>query len=475
MSIKEESIQVVNEILESKAIVFHDQYGTPYIAPKGNGTKVVKINSTEFKSDLSGDLWSKYGDVVSPTLLGNVTQTLSGIARHEGISKQLDVRTSFDGDVLHYDCGNNIIQITHKGWKIDPSPPIVFRRYTHQKRQVIPVNGDIKDLLEFVNITDEDDKLLFLVFAVSAFINGFPHPILILHGPQGAGKSTPMRIIKELVDPSAIQGVSAPKDLAMFAQLAAHHSVLMFDNLSAMPTWFSDALARASTGDGFSKRALYTDDDDVVYRIQKVIMMNGINQVVTKADLLDRSILLAVKRIEPENRVAEDEFWKKFNYKKAGILGAIFATISIAMDNYRFVQLDNLPRMADFTKWGYAIAEAAGYSGEDFVRAYTNNINKQNEEAIEASPVAQALIEFMNDKAEWSGTAALLLQHLNRIGTFNDLKSSILWPKDPQWLSKRINEVEPNLQTRGINFTRYIKDLSRVIHLTNSNVNNTEV
>lgn len=468
---KNDAVNIVNEIVNSNAMLFHDQYNTAFIAPGGNGSEIMRINSADFKAWLSGKIWKDYNDAATPATITNVVQTLSGVALYEKRQKELSVRTSFDGKILWYDCGGAVLEIDTNGWSINEKPPVKFRRYSHQKDQVLPEDGgSIHDLVPFVNLKDNDDILLFLVFTVSAFIPGFPHPILVLHGPQGAGKSTPMRIIKELVDPSTIQGVAAPKELGQFAQVANHHSVLMFDNLSGMPTWLSDALARASTGDGFSKRALYTDDDDIVFRIQKVIMLNGINQVITKADLLDRSILLSVKRIETSQRIPEDEFWRNFNELRPTILGSIFNVISKAIKIYPTVQLEELPRMADFAKWGYAISEAMGCKGSDFVTAYSKNIDKQNEEAIEASPVAQAVIEFMSDKPEWSDTAANLLQQLNRISTFNDLKSSILWPKDPQWLSKRLNEIEPNLQSRSIFFTKYIHDSQRIIHLVNSNL-----
>ena len=463
---------IVQEVLNGPAMLFHDQYNSAYISPSGNGREVMRVNSGDFKNWLSGKIFKEHSKVMSTVTLNNVVQTLTGAALHEKRQKDLDVRISFNGKSLWYDLGHDVVEIKEDGWAVLEKPPVKFRRFNHQKSQDYPVaGGSITDLAHFVNISNNDELLLFLVFTVLAFLPGFPHPLLILHGPQGAGKSTPMRVLKELIDPSGIQGVATPKEVGAFAQFAFHHAFIVFDNLSAMPTWFSDALARASTGDGFSKRALYTDDDDIVYRIQRTIAINGINQVITKADLLDRSILIGLKRIEPDQRISEHEFWKMFNEEKAGILGAIFTVLGDAISKIDLVELNELPRMADFAKWGYAVAEAIGYKGEDFISAYKRNIEKQNEEAIEASPVAQALIKFMKDYDEWESTAAALLQQLNRVATFDDLKSSMLWPKDPQWLSKRLNEIEPNLQTVGIFFERYVQDQQRVIKIVNKTVN----
>lgn len=45
------------------------------------------------------------------------------------------------------------------------------------------------------------------------------------------------------------------------------------------------------------------------------------------------------------------------------------------------------------------------YDDNEFLNAYDKNIELQVEEAIAASLVSNAIIKFMEDKTEWSGTA----------------------------------------------------------------------
>jgi hypothetical protein len=467
MSEKIESQVVIEDILKTTVVFFHDQYGEAFAAPYGDGSRVFKINSRDFKDWLSSYCWKNYGEVLTSTMTTNIAQALSGRAKYQGSGYSLSVRSAVNDSGLWYDCGKAAIQINKDGWKVVEKPPFIFRRYPHQKEQVVPQKGgDLDGLGTYVNLTKPEDIILFTVFTVTAFIPGFPHPLLIFHGPQGSGKSTPMKVLKELIDPSRIKSLPPPRDTTSFAQLAHHHAFLFFDNLSAMPLWLSDSMARVSTGDGFSKRVLYTDDDDIVYTIQRPIALNGINQVITKPDLLDRSILLGLKRIDPQVRTSEKDFWDAFLSEQPKLLGAIFDVISKAMAIYPTLALDNLPRMADFAHWGYAIAEAAGIGGKQFIKAYQSNIDRQDDEAIENSPVAQSLIEYMRDKDEWKGTAAELLHQLNIVGFHDDLKSSPYWPKDPQWMTKRLNEVEPNLQKRGIFIERYMADMKRITHIT---------
>ena len=42
------------------------------------------------------------------------------------------------------------------------------------------------------------------------------------------------------------------------------------------------------------------------------------------------------------------------------MIGGAFTLLSKAMAIYPHVELNELFRMADFTRWGYAVAEAAG-------------------------------------------------------------------------------------------------------------------
>ncbi len=462
--------QMVAALLESGVKLFHDQYNELYIAYDGNGSSVSKIQSKTAKLWLVRYGHTQLGKVPSTDAINRALETLAAYARFDGERHALEVRTVHNGEGLWYDLGASAVRITENKWEITDRPPIIFKRFSHQKAQVVPVRGgDIKTLLKYINITDEAEKLLFLVYVVAAFIPDFPHPLLILHGAQGAGKTTPMRLIKELTDPSVLSGLSTPKNIETFVQTASHHSFLFYDNLSKMPEWFSDALARAATGDSFSKRELYSDDEDIIYRFQKTIALNGINQVVYKPDLLDRSILLNLERIAPENRMEAQVFWAKFEADRPAILGAIFDVLAAALSIYPTVRLPKLPRMADFTRWGFAIAEAAGYQGESFIRAYNANIAVQHDEAIEANPVAKTVLVFIQDREEWHGTPSELYASLSKIAFELGLSQSPGWPKDTARLGKALTPIVPNLNARGIGLERS-RDKERMIIIRKSTV-----
>ena len=78
--------------------------------------------------------------------------------------------------------------------------------------------------------------------------------------------------------------------------------------------------------------------------------------------MLGRSILTELLRIADAERKELSEILANFEADKPDILGGIFDTLVIAMTIFPLVKLQNLPRMADFARWGYAIGEALGES-----------------------------------------------------------------------------------------------------------------
>lgn len=447
--------QVVSEVLRTGAVVFRDQFNGAYLAYEGDGTSVFKLNSEGAKLWIARLVWENLDKTIGSDVMQTVIQILKAQAFFGENVQELSVRVATYEHSLWYDLGRGRVVQTYKGnWLVLDSQPIIFRHFQHQRPQITPTEGGSLDtLFNFINISNEDDRLLLLVFLVSSLIPGFSHPILALFGLQGSAKSTVSKLLKSLIDPSALSTISAPTNEKEFIQTAAHHWLLPLDNLSGMPIWLSDALCRISTGQGFSKRELYSDDDDIIYSFQHVAIVNGINQIISKPDLLDRLIILELERVPDHKRMEEAQLWKEFHKAKPVILGAIFDTLSKALAEYETVKLDYLPRMADFARWGCAIAQALGKSSEDFLRAYERNINHQHDEALAASPVAEAIQEFMKNYDEWSGTPAQLFKQLIEITEHLEIdRKSSLWPKDPSRLGKRIREVQVNLKSVGISF-----------------------
>lgn len=175
------------------ATLFHDQYGEAYIAYNGNGSRVVRLASEEFNDWLSYNHWKNNGEMLSSYTLQKITSVLKGSARYDGPLHSLELRIVRKDDGLWYDLANGktAVHVSKNSWEVTDKVPIIFKQLAHQQQQVEPAeSGDVHLLRPYINVESDDDWLLFLVNLISAFITGFPHPLLILHGPQGAGKTT---------------------------------------------------------------------------------------------------------------------------------------------------------------------------------------------------------------------------------------------------------------------------------------------
>ena len=448
----------IEKLLEKalKLPLFHDQNRDAYTFIEN---EVLLLRSKKFKQWLAYQFYLAEGKAPNSDSLSQTVKVLEGKAIFEGPQHKLFNRIAVlnEGNVAnYYYLGNGeVIKITEDGWSVEKAP-ILFISYSHQQQQVKPIGGgDPWRVFEFLNI-DKKNQLLVLVYIVSCFVPEIPHPIFHPHGAQGSGKTSLCKVIKKIVDPSIVETLITPRDIPQLVQVVDHHHVCLFDNLSNLQAWMSDILAQACTGGGFSKRQLFTDNEDIVYQVKRCIGLNGINLLISKADLMDRSLLLHLDRIDPSKRMEEEKLWKNFDKAKPEILGGILDVLSKAMKIYKQTELANLPRMADFARWGYAITEALGRDGSEFLKDYQSNIDRQNEEVIQNNTLAQSVFMLLKDKDEWDGTIKEaweeLHEQVNPDGDKSFLKHDYSFPKTPRTLRKHLERIKTNLLDYGISF-----------------------
>ena len=449
--------RLVELVLKKHIYLFHDRLRKGYIKIEGEvSDEVYRLNSGEFSDYLSLIAWKEMRKPIANASKGIAIGILEAKAKFEGQEHKTHLRTAWHENALWYDLGDGrAVKVAGDGWEIVNKPPIFFKRFSHQRVQVEPVDGGkVSDILNYLNINtaDKSQEILLLTYLSTVLIPYIPRPIMVLHGPKGSAKSTFFKVIKNIVDPSILEVLSYPRNSLELIQILSHHFLVCFDNLSDLDDWQSDDLCRACTGLAFSKRELFSDDNDIVYEFKTAIGLNGINLVATKPDLLDRALIFELDSLSREKTIAEETFWRKFESDKPKILGAVFTALSMAIKLRSAGQavLQSVPRLADYAEWCNAVSLALGYNAEAFSMAYDKNIEKQNSEAIEASVVAQLVIEFMAGKSKWKGSAKTLWEEFNKMAETNGLKKDKLFPKSHKWVRRRINDVKSNLNSIGI-------------------------
>jgi hypothetical protein len=436
--------------------LFRDQFSRPFASIRVAGRhETWPVRGKHFRMWLSSLLWEAEHSAPRPYVLSAALTVLEARACFEGERLQLSNRVAWHEGALWYDLSNErweAVRVTEEGWEVVTNPPTVFYRHAHQTPQVGPQRGgDVRALLPFLNLGEDAPAVLLLTYLVSCFLPDIAHPVLVLYGPHGAAKTTLAAMLRRLIDPSAMDTLALPRMGAECVQQLAHHWFAFFDNVTALPGWASDTICRAVTGEGFSKRELFTDDEDVLYAFRRCIGINGLTLAARKPDLLDRSILLRLERIGPGDRKPLKALWDAFETTRPVILGGLFDALAAALRLRKAVQVKQSPRMADFAVNGCAIAEALGYGRQAFLDAYAANVERQHEESMHENPVTEALAAFMEDRVRWRGSPSDLLEQLEEVADRETISTrSRSWPAAANALTMRLNEVRTLLADAGL-------------------------
>lgn len=456
---------IIDIALEQISELFVDEYDEPYAALLVNDhLEIIHLRSRRFRSWLANRFFMTTKMIADSQNIKDGINILSAKAVFGGNRKELNLRVTatVNGNDLtwYYDLTNKnweFIRVTSKGWEI-VNNLIIFRRFTNQLPQDYPSREYPHDIFEkfmkLLNIKGEENKLLLKCYIISLFIPYISKPVLMLYGEQGSAKSTFEELIKMLADPSIIKTLTFPKDINELIQQLSHNYIAYYDNVSRISDWISDLLCRAVTGGGFSKRVLFTDDDDYIYSLKRCVGFNGINLGATKADLLDRGIIIQLERLNKQSRRKVDDIWNEFEKIRPQLLGYIIdilvKVLKIRQQGIP-INLKDLPRMADFAEYGEIISRCMGYNDKEFIKAYYANINLQTEEVLESSVVATTLRYFTSSRDEWRGSASQLLAELEEVAEYLKINTkSSSWPKTPNYLSRRLNEIRTNLREVGI-------------------------
>src|SRR5215217_3850929 len=320
-------------------------------------------------------------------------------------------------------------------------------------------------LRAFLNIREDDHDSWYLLLAwlVQTLRPQGKFPILILQGEQGSAKSTVERLLKALVDPSIAPLRTTPRNEHDLYIAATSAWVVAFDNISNLQPWLSDALCRLSTGGGFSTRTLYENREQELFNAMRPVVLNGISDVATRPDLLDRAIILTLPRIEEDDRRPESEMWDDFDRCRPAIFGALLSAVSAALRELPHTKLEKLPRMADFALWATAAEGGFGWEPGTFLGAYTGNREEANDLALETDTVAGAVPKLMDGRDEWVGSATELWKALGE-NVDEQVKQTNAWPSAPHTLTSRLRHLAPALRGKGIDYleTREGRGGSRV-------------
>lgn len=444
---------------------FANYQGINYISVQERGQdRTLKINSQELDNYLVKtfrNLGFKWG--ANKNLITRLKDEMNALAILEDKKEEIHIRVAGGPKGVFIDRGiksKEIIQISPGSVpQIITKCNFKFVRPAKQRELPQPIftDFDFNYFKSLFNFSYENDALLLLAFILKSLTpNSGPCPILILEGPQGSGKTTATTIIGKIIDPTEPSLFAPPKTEEDIKIQANSSWLLTYDNLSYLNGNLTDAFCRVSTGGGMSSRKLYTDDEEIVYSIQRPVVFNGIEELGERPDFLDRGIILHTKVISEKSRKFSDSIWDPFDRGYPSLLGGVYNLLSEVLLILPTIEASNLPRMADYAKFGIALEKALSLPEGTFMNTYNVHNSEKLNKLFDSDPMC-IFIEYAIDSGCFHGdkcfigTASELMEHIDMFcKKFGISRGSM--PQNPKTLKGRMARIKPVLSAIGIEY-----------------------
>lgn len=409
------------------------------------------LSDPEFSDWLLHQFFKEKKKAPTSSAMKAAIRTLSAEAKFNGAKHHVYLRAAKFGEKIYLDIGDpdwHAVEIDASGWRMIQDPPVRFRRTAGMAALPLPQRGgSIEQLRSLVNLND-NGFVLYVSCILDALCPGRPHPVHYLAGEEGSTKSTAAKIARSLIDPNTVPLRNLPTTVRdLFVSAHGSHA-LAFDNVSNISASISDALCQVASGSGFGTRKLFTDTAQLLINGHRPIIVNGLLNAINRSDLADRAVIMPMSRIVPEQRSSEADLWSRFESRRSQIFGALLDHMACGLRRLPHVQLQRLPRMADFALWSVA---TEAFAPGVFMRAFESAAAEANEAVAESDPVTVAVAAFMMKRKSWSGTAAVLRRVLSNHDRSEAQPSAWkTWPREPSSFGKRLRLATPVLRKMGV-------------------------
>ena len=431
-----------------------------------NYKEVWPLRSTGFRSWINKNYLEQFQQAPKKQSLVDAIEYFHLKAIHESEEQRIYLRTGENDGKLYIDLGTpkwDVLEIDEDGWRVTQSPIFFYRPNDYGQLPLPKEGGDICYFENLLNTSSEDDLRLMIAWLLAAMRPTGPFPVLILQGEAGSAKSTAARILRQIIDPCEVTLRSPPRNERDTMIAGKSNWINAWDNISGLNEHTSDIVCRIATGGGFATRALYENDSEVLFSIQRPVLMNGINDIALRQDLVDRAMVITLPVICDDMRRDERTLWNNFKASHPWLLGYIASVASFGLRKLPTTQLTSTPRMADFCKWASSFETELGWRKSGFMNAYLANRKEALQTSLESEPVSNAVISLMKHQNLWIGTATDLLASLSSHAC-PELIRTKRWPVDATRLSGHVRRQAAGLRSTGIDI-HFSKKGDRLITL----------
>lgn len=420
----------------------------------GGRTRIFSLSSHEFEMEYKRIYRKQKREMISRNQYEKVLAVMRLDAYENRVDYDLETRIfrEEDGSIIYNLNPDKSQAVYIKNGKatLEEMPEMRFKYDPSIRNQVEP-NLKIKPhllpkFLERHFHFKKDDLLVLSLFLVSAFSGtSTPHNILILAGSKGSGKSRAARLLLRIVDPQDLDLVSLPKtkdDLA----IRLHNSyITVLDNISYLNSGFSDIIAQCATGGiCYVKRTLYQNSEETKLDLRSILILTGIEVVAKKSDVKDRSILLFLERLKPDEIMGEKELEEAFQEDLPKILGACLKLLAIAVNDDTPVDVPKT-RMASAFELMVKVGRAMGFDDEYTADILWKNQKKVSLHTIFDSPFGECIIAFFEEYESFTGLVREFKEEIQKIAKDRHMAKNVV-PEETNVFSRRLGEIQSELE-----------------------------
>jgi hypothetical protein len=437
--------QVVLEMAFDLFDFYSTSTGEP-VAVKKSGPNIALAfygRGNTLRGVLGTEMVKRKNQVLSDKAFKEVSQILASEAHSHPMDIPLRIG-KHEGN-LYIDLGTangEVVEVCQSGWRIIPQSPVPFLRTVLTKEMPIPsLGGTVDQIFEYINIPLRR-RDLFVGCLVASLFEDIPHPVIQFDGEQGSGKSFASQLFTELLDPSLIPRRKPPKDIETWTTTAQGSYIIGIDNVAQITPFFSDALCRAVTGEGNVERELFTNGGLFVSKFRRLVVLNGIRIAGIQDDLADRLIRFKLPTITSKERKTEKSILAGWDEQRPGIHGALLTLASAVLAELDTIELDELPRMADFALILAAMDRVLDASSLD---QYLDEVNLSAVSSVSEDPVLGLIKDVIRDG--WTGSSKDLLSQVKVATTPDAIPAG--FPDSPRAMTALLTKVAPTLRKAG--------------------------
>jgi hypothetical protein len=456
-----------------KIAFFTDQYQRvcACVTIDAGGTANYPIRSKAFRGIAAVWVMSqkdRFGNPRPPTS-ENINTYLTGCEAKAYLDKihyEIYNRAARFDQEYYIDLGDKywrVVTFNKSGWEVlEGQPYPMFMRYGHMQPLVIAQKGSKIAFARFIDLlhVSVEYRMQIEVYAVLTGLAGIQQVILYLIGSQGSIKSTSQELLGSIFDPTITETLTLPRQQRELIQQLMHHYIPVFDNVDFISDELASDLCRGCTGGGFEKRLLYTDDDDLIYRYLRKIMLNGVSIGNHRPDFVERCLVISQERVAIPERRQKSVVMKEGKELLPEVRAYCLDVLVLALNEYEVVSKElegKLPRMADYCIWGECVARGLGYEKLAFYQSYMDLQGDQTINALLSDAVGELLISWLQNNEVWKTKKTL---EVSPNILHSELKSmaegrgynlrTIKFPGSPTWLTNKLNGLKHSLAEYGI-------------------------